>query len=173
MNKLNSKYMNLIVRKQWATAYATPEFITINTCSGFRSSARDPLGEEFFFSWDVSDEVLGAGIVSSLTASRLLEPDQIGMFFDLSFIKENYEKWVEKLIEKYNYKSRRALFKNMKHCMIERVDGVMTIKPTNHEKLEGWGGKGVKHEDYKILDETVQVEEIGRSLRDCFAKCIG
>lgn len=165
--------MNLPSPKQWATAYATKEFISVNTCSGLRRSASDPNGEEFYFSLEVSDEELGAGVLSALSASRFLSPDEVGSFFDLAVIEKNYESWVGHLLEKFGYKSRSDVFKNMKHCTIERVDGVITIEPTNHEKLEAWGGKGIDKNDYEILDTAASDAELGKALKRCFAKCIG
>ena len=165
--------MNLPKPKQWATAYATNEFISVNTCSGLRSSARDPEGKEIFFPLDVSDEQLGAGILEALSASRFLSPDEVGSFFDLAVTEKYYENWVELLTEKFGYKSRRDVFKDMKHCMIDRVDGVITIKPTNHEKLEAWGGKGIDKNDYENLDAAASEADLGKALKSCFAKCIG
>ncbi len=41
---------------------------------------------------------------------------------------------------KYGYKTKKALFKDMKHCTIHCVNGVIKISPYRHEKLEAWGG---------------------------------
>lgn len=165
--------MNLPIPKQWATAYATKEFISVNTCSGLRRSARDPSGEDCYFPLDVSDEELGAGLQAALSVSKFLSPDEVGVFFDLAVIEKNHEDWVAHIIEKFGYKSRRDAFKDMKHCMIDRVDGVITIKPTNHEKLEAWGGKGVNKNDYATLDSAASEADLGKALKSCFANCIG
>lgn len=163
--------MDLPKPKQWATAYATKEFISINTCSGFRSSARDPEGREFFFSPDVSDNQLGEGVLQALSDSKFLSTSEVGIFFELSRIEKNYENWVESLIEKSGCKSRRALFTKMKLCLIDCVDGVITIKPTKHEKMEGWGGKGIDSNDYEIVPNPSLKEEVGKALKRCFSKC--
>ncbi len=164
--------MNLPKPRQWATAYATKEFISVSTCSGLRSYARDPNGKEMFFPHEVSDEQLGAGVLSALSVSKFLSPDEIGSFFDPTTIEKNYEDWVALLTEKYEYKSRRALFKDMKHCMIDRIDGVITIKPTNHEKLEAWGGKGIGSDDYEVISGSISEAEIGLALKSCSERCL-
>lgn len=164
--------MNLPKEKQRATAYLTKEFISLNTCSGLRRFARDPNGEEFFLSHDVSDEQLGRSILKALSASRFLSPDEIGSFFDLNVIEKNYEDWVQFLIDKFKYKSRKSLFKEMKHCLIDQVDGFITIKPTNHEKLEAWGDKNIDSADYEVIAGSFSEADLGKALKNCFSKCI-
>lgn len=164
--------MNLPKPKQWATAYATKEFISVNTCSGFRSSVSDPCGKEFFFALSVSDEQLGAGVLEALSASKFLSPDEIGSFFDLTTVAKNYEDWVERVMQRFEYKTRRSMFKNMKLCRIHRVDGVITIQPTNHEKLEAWGGKGIYINDNESIDDAASEADLGAAIKRSFAKCI-
>jgi hypothetical protein len=164
--------MNLPKPKKRAAAYATKEFITIHTYSGLGRFAMDPAGKQLFFPTDASDEKLGDGVLQALSVSRFLSPDEIGAFFNLEVTNKNYEDWVELLIQEFGYKSRRALFKNMMRCSIERVDGVTTIRPSKHEKLEAWDGEGIESKDYEIIDETASDAEIGQALKRCFAKCI-
>lgn len=165
--------MKLPIQKEWATAYATKDFISVNTCSGFRRSARDPDGVILYFSLSVSDEELGAAIRSALSASKFISPDEARLFFNLNSIEQNYEGWVSDMVARFGYNSRRDAFKDMKLCMIERVRENITIKPTNHEKLEAWGGKGIDSSDYETFDVTASEVNLGTALKRCFSKCIG
>lgn len=164
--------MNTPQVKQWASAYANQDFISINTNSGYRGSARDPKGKQIFLPLQVSDEHLGLAILEALSVSKFLSTDEVHSFFDLSVTEKNYEDWVALLMEKYNYKSRRAVFKEMKHCLINRVNGIVTIKPTNHEKLEAWGGTGIPDSDIESVRETASEVELGAALKVCLGRCL-
>jgi hypothetical protein len=158
--------------KQWATACATNEFISINTCSGYRRSARDPQGILVFYEVSVRDEELGEGLLQALAASRFLSLTEVGSFFEPKAIERNYEDRVARSMQRYGYKTRRELFKGMKHCMIARVDGVVTIKPSKHEKLEAWSGTGIGETAHEHVGANASPVDVGAALRRCFAKCI-
>lgn len=94
-------------------------------------------------------------------------------FFDLEKGKERYAAWIAMLMGKYGYKTKRALFKDMKNCGIHLVNGVITISPTRHEKLEAWGRtKGDGLEDV-ILSLDCSPAEIGAGLRLALSRCKG
>jgi hypothetical protein len=165
--------MNKPQIKQWAAAYSNEDFLSVETCSGYRQFATDPEGKMILLSLTVSNEELGASILDALSASRFLKLEEISTFFDLTITNQTYDEWVELLIGKYGYKSKRELFKKMKHCLIERVERVITIKPTNHEKLEVWSGKGIGKDDYEVLDAKATSADLGAALKRCFDKCLG
>lgn len=61
----------------------------------------------------------------------------------------------------------------MKNCGIHCVNGVITLSPTRHEKLEGWGRtKGDGIEDV-ILSADSSPAEIGAGLRLALSRCKG
>lgn len=61
----------------------------------------------------------------------------------------------------------------MKNCGIHCFNGVITISPTRHEKLEGWGReKGDGIEDV-ILSVDSSPTEIGAGLRLALSRCKG
>ena len=157
--------------KQWATVYATNEFTSINTCSGYRRSARDPQGISVFYEPSVRDEELGEGLLQALAASRFLSPAEIDAFFDPKAVEQNYEDWVARSMQRYGYKKRSELFKGMKHCVIDRVDGVVTMKPSKHEKPEAWSGTGIRETDYERVGPNASPADVGAALRRCLAKC--
>lgn len=82
-------------------------------------------------------------------------------------------KWVQDLISQYGYKSRRELFKDMKHCSVMCTKGQITINPSRHEKLKAWGGKGIKDSDHVVLPVDSSPAEIGAALRLALSRCIG
>ncbi|KAA5934635.1 DUF1436 family protein [Pantoea sp. Bo_2] len=158
----------------WASCYCTNEFLLIETQSGLGMVTADPLFPSHLLPPDASEHDIGGTILQALSDSRTLNvlEDRVA-FFDLEKGKEQYAAWIARLMEKYGYKSKKSLFKNMKNCGIHCVNGVITISPTRHEKLEGWGReKGDGIEDV-ILSADSSPAEIGAGLRLALSRCKG
>jgi len=162
-----------IVRKKWASIYANEKLICVETCSGLRMTARDPDGKFILLSIGASPEGIGDGVKDALSASRVLSPAELGLFFDVSAVKQRYEEWVSLLLKEFDYESRRALFKEMKHCQVECVEGVITIMPTHHEKIEAWSGKGLDESSYVMVPENASSNEVGEAVLLAISRCTG
>ena len=165
--------MTGITERKWAQAESNSDFICVETYSGYRSSALDPEGKQHLLAPDASDELLGLAVQDSLSHSRFLPVEAVPAFFGYRAVAHRYVEWVKALMERYGYKTKRALFKNMKTCGIECCSGVITIRPTNHEKLEGWSGEGISKDDFVIVPEDNPPAVIGAALRLAFSRCIG
>ncbi|EES3901627.1 CdiI family contact-dependent growth inhibition immunity protein, partial [Escherichia coli] len=81
--------------------------------------------------------------------------------------------WIATLMEKYGYRTKRALFKNMKKVGIHLVNDVITIRPSFHEKLEAWSGNRINESDYVVLPADSSPTEIGSGLRLALSRCKG
>ena len=160
-------------KQKWfcATVYKNQDFILVVTFSGYRSRTSDPDGIQILLPLDVSDEELGQATLLALSKSRVIEVSEIGTFFNIDNIKKRYDAWVADLMTKYNYKTKRALFKNMMQCTVEIRDERLTISPSRHEKLEVWSGKGISDDDKVVLSVNSTTEEIGAGLRLAFSRC--
>lgn len=77
------------------------------------------------------------------------------------------------LMEKYGYKTKRALFKDMKNCSIHCINDLIIISPTHHEKLESWSGKGINESDNVVISVNESPAEIGAALRLALSRCTG
>ncbi len=175
--------MNDVVRAAWADAGINKEFLYVKTYSGYRSSRADPLGIEHHFSPDISDQKLGEAVLDALAHSRfvLSEPRKDVWIhpeatfdkelYDLKLTGQRYEQWVGSNLERYGYKTKRALFKDMKKCSIEAKEGCITIRPSHHEKPELWSGKGISESDYVTVSIDCSHSDIGSALRLAFSRC--
>jgi hypothetical protein len=155
----------------YASAYQNQDFINIKTFSGYGKKAVDPDGVQILLPPDASNEDLGKATLAALSKSRIIDISEIATFFDLDNTMKNYNNWVADLMNKYGYKTKRALFKNMMQCSIEIRNGVLTIYPSHHEKLEAWGGDGFTDDDNVVLPINSTAEEIGAGLRLAFSRC--
>ncbi|EPG9047918.1 DUF1436 domain-containing protein [Klebsiella aerogenes] len=158
----------------WANAFITNEFLLIETQSGLGRVRTDPEFSPHLLSPDADDQRIGETILQALSDSRTLtELAERVVFFDLEKGKEQYVTWIAMLMERYGYKTKKSLFKDMKNCGIHCVNDVITISPTRHEKLEAWDGMGLKSSDNVILSVDSAPAEIGAGLRLALSRCIG
>ncbi|EHL4433064.1 CdiI family contact-dependent growth inhibition immunity protein [Salmonella enterica] len=158
----------------WVNVFVTNEFWDVETYSGLGMTGRDPLFPSRLLLTDVDDEILGAEILRALSNSRTLTElaDRIE-FFNLEKAKEQYAVWIAMLMDKYGYKNKRALFKNMKKCGVHLVNNIITIRPSFHEKLEAWSGDRISETDNVVLTVDSTPAEIGAGLRLALSRCKG
>lgn len=176
--------MNQVTRAYWASAFCNGDFICVKTYSGYNGGRGDPKGKQHLLAPDASDESLGLAVLDAMAHSRFVlgvprpgsvyPPDlEFDMdLYDYKKVAERYAAWTKALMERYGYRTRRALFKDMKNCSIESRNGVITIGPSNHEKLEAWG----REKDDGIEDVVIPADstpaEIGAALRLAFSRCL-
>lgn len=146
------------------------DFISIQSYSGYRLAFIDPDAPEYLCDPNVSEEDLGLMIIDALKQSRFL-PYQEACALEAKFDQGYYNNWVKNLMSRYGYKTKRALFKNMGNCSVECHKGIITIRPSHHEKLEAWSGQGITEEDYVKVPESSPPAAIGAALRLAFSRC--
>ncbi|CNE32448.1 CdiI family contact-dependent growth inhibition immunity protein [Yersinia mollaretii] len=157
----------------WASVYSTNEFLSIETDSGLGRVRGDPLFPPHLLRPDTDDKIIGNIILKALLDSRTLSLEEYGDFFNLEKSKEQYAAWIAMLMEKYGYKTKRALFKDMKNCSIHCINDLIIISPTHHEKLESWSGKGINESDNVVISVNESPAEIGAALRLALSRCTG
>ncbi|CNL51483.1 contact-dependent growth inhibition system immunity protein [Yersinia mollaretii] len=155
----------------WASVYSTNEFLSIETDSGLGRVRGDPLFPPHLLRPDTDDKIIGNIILKALLDSRTLSLEEYGDFFNLEKGKEQYAAWIAMLMEKYGYKTKRALFKDMKNCSIHCINDLIIISPTHHEKLESWSGKGINESDNVVISVNESPAEIGAALRLALSRC--
>lgn len=177
--------MNDVVRTRWANALNNGEFICVETCSGYRGGIRDPKGKQHLLTPDVDNETLGMALLDAMTHSRFVLPErrsdvwqhpEVEFDLDLYDYKQSIERtlaWTKALMERYGYKTKRALFKDMKNCTVHWQGDVITILPWHHEKLETWSGDGIRTSDQVVIPANSTPAEVGASLQLAFSRCTG
>ncbi len=156
----------------WANVFLTNEFLLIETQSGLGMVATDPLFPPHLLQPDSDNQSVGLTILQALSDSRTLTDlaDRVALF-DLEKGKEQYVAWIANLMNKYGYKTKRALFKNMKNCGVHCVNEIITISPTKHETLEAWGREKDDGIEVVILSADSSPEAIGAGLRLALSRC--
>jgi hypothetical protein len=90
--------------------------------------------------------------------------------FDLERIERDYAAWTQRLMSRGGFKTKKALFKEMKLCHLEVRGGDIRIVPTRHEKLEGWGGLG-RPELTLTVPFGTEAGEIGAGVKEGLERC--
>ncbi|MEZ7213928.1 Immunity protein CdiI-o11 [Klebsiella spallanzanii] len=146
------------------------DLYSIVTLSGCRILINDYESYCSILNADSSDFDLGSAVCVALDNSKIVNPEE-NCFFDRDIVGIHYKKWVANIMQKYSYKTKKVMFKKMNLCNIRRVNGVITIEPMCHDKLESWSGDRISESDYVIIPDTVSYEDVGAALRLAFARC--
>ncbi|TDB61618.1 MULTISPECIES: contact-dependent growth inhibition system immunity protein [Photorhabdus] len=154
-----------------ATAMFNGDFYSVKTYSGNGLLRADPLGSKHLLQPIVSDQELGKAVLDALSKSRIISLDECGDYFDHDVSNEQYKNWITKMMEFYGYRSKRQLFKKMLSCGICMLDGQIMIRPSRHEKLDGWSEDGISESDHVVISADSSPEEVGAALRLAFSRC--
>ena len=167
-NLSNDEYFKF-VWKQHIRIKQTDKFYGFKAYSGYALQFEDPEADEILLDLEVSDEMLGQTVLDTLKQSRYLSRNDAWILQQEA--QKKYQEWVQNMMKRYGYKGKRALFKNMKSCGVNLKNNLITIKPSKHDRLEGWSGDGFTEEDYVKIAADSPPAEIGVALRLAFTRC--
>lgn len=125
-------------------------------------------GAQHFLTPEASNASLGDALLDALDKSRFLTPEEFKELFHPDATLQRYKEWTQQLMLVGPYKTKKALFKQLKVCNVKMVDREIEMQPTNHVKLEGWDG--INLNEVKIPFDSPAVE-IGAALRLAFNRC--
>ena len=115
---------------------------------------------------------LGASLKKAFSRSETMGRKN-SYIFDHLENKINYENDIKKRMALYGYKNKKAFFKNMRHCGVSQVNDLITIRPSNHVKLEAWSGECISETDWVIIPASASDEELGHAIIEGFSRCRG
>lgn len=175
--------MERVAKTAWAGIKASESFICVQTYSGYRGSQMDPSGSTHYLEVSAGDQELCAALMDALGNSRFvipamrrdvwIHPDaQVdAALYDFDSMARRYDAWIAECTELYGYKTRKALFKNMKSCTAKCQSRTLYIQPMKKERGDGWSVP----ENQPDVSVTVGIdrssEEIGAALRLALARC--
>jgi len=165
--------MNELLNLKRAGIYSNDDFICVQTNSGYRLSVIDLDGETIFLSCQVTPKELGRAVKAALAVSRVIPLDEIVAYHDLNRVKEVSEEWKRQIVERFKYKNESRIFKNMKYCILQSMDGIIKFSPTVHKGKDSWIGAGMEEEDYVFIEECESSEKVGKAAALALSRCIG
>jgi CDI immunity protein len=156
-----------------ADAWSNGDFVCIETSSylGYYGTTPDPQGNRHLLQQDCTNESLGEAVIDALAHSRVIPFGQeLDIYKNRLEINQRRSAWIEALMSRYGYKTKRALFKKMALCSIERRKGEsFLLVPSEHESLEGWSSPRDKAITISVESSA---ETVGAALRSAFARCV-
>jgi len=155
-----------------ASAKLNDRFMLIMTRYGCPGGLYDYSAASYFFSPDTEDNIgIGHAVLSALKASRPVSRDEFDDIYALSMEGSQYNDFFSGVMKRFEYKTKRALFKEMRSVSI-MIDGQnIKLSPSKHVKLQAWGReKGDGIEDV-IIPFTSEPAEVGQALRLAFSRC--
>lgn len=158
-----------VIHKPSASVYFNDKFILIKTLPGYRGYAADPDHEAIFLPENPNIQKCGDAVLFALKRSRQISLEEIPLYFERHAAAARYNAWVSEMIERYAYKDRRSLFKNLRNCGIRQVEGSIVFVPMDHEKAEQWLGIG--DEANVTIASDAPVSEVGEVLRLALSRC--
>lgn len=175
--------MNDLVPRAWAGIKVNKELLCVQTYSGYRGCQADYKGVMHLLTPDAPEQVIGEALLDALSKSRFVLPEPRSdvwihpeatfdsELYDFDAAAQRYKDWISQLMSQYGYKTKRALFKDMKSCSVESKDGQIIIRPSRHEKLEGWGDTGKGGSDHVVIPDNSTPVEFGAALRLALSRC--
>jgi hypothetical protein len=148
------------------------DFISIKTCSGYFNFLVDPAVPEILLAPTANEEEIGRAVLDALSRSQISNPEVNEDFFNLQKASQRYEEWVSQTMMKYGYKTKRALFSNMKNCWIDVREDILIIKPSCHIRLEEWGRKKSDGLEDVVVSVASSAHEVGSALKEAFNRCM-
>jgi hypothetical protein len=176
--------MDEVIPGNWASVLFNSDFICIETQSGYRSGEiTDHKGLQIFLKPDATNEAIGLAVLDAMAKSRWVLPAPRPEFdihpsveydldlFDYKLSALRYAAWVKTMMERFGYKTKRALFKGLEHCLISSQSGVIAITPMRRMGSEGWKGLGPNNAGVLEISAESTPAEIGAALRVAFSRC--
>lgn len=176
--------MEKVVKAAWAGIKTSERFICVQTYSGYRGSQMDPSGVTHYLEVSAGDQELGAALMDALSKSRFVVPamrrdiwihpdaEVDAVLYDFDPMARRYDAWIAECMELYDYRTRKARFKNMKSCTAKCHSGTLNIQPMKKEKGDGWSVPEDQPHVSVAVDTDRSSEEIGAALRLALAGCI-
>lgn len=155
--------------KNRLTVKLNERFICIVPQSGYRLALADPRATECILPPDAPDDLLGEAVNRGLAESRFLSLEEANAM--RATADSRYQEWVASLMGRYGFKTKSALFKNMKSCSVMRFNGNLVVVPSHHDRADSWSrSKDDGIEDVVIAADST-VADIGAALRLGFGRC--
>jgi hypothetical protein len=185
LSKKEGSMFDDVERGYWASVLFNGDLFLIQTRSGFRGGTNVDFKCVAHHLWpDASDEALGLAVLDAMSHSRwVLGIPRAGIVYpaavefdkdlhNLELSMGRYQQWIADLMTQNSYKTKRALFKNMHSCSVDKYKDGIKMRPSRHEKLEAWGSEKSDDIENVIIPADSTAAEIGAALKLAFTRCI-
>jgi CDI immunity protein len=153
---------------KWAAFGSNGKLYSIETYSGYRSSALDDLGNASILPMSAGAIEIGAALRAALDASRMLPAPAIYKFMKLDNLYRRVNAREAELMAFHGCTTRQTLLKKMMHVNLVQTGGEVEISSSIKRGLDAYEGDGLPP---IILPETASNEELGVAALQALARC--
>lgn len=146
-------------------------FFEIVTMSQGMLQYGEPSAPLHYLPADTNDTTLGVTLRIALSASKRVGVEEFQKIFHSGIVQERGKAREAEAMQKYGYKTKRALYKNMMCCWVSVFDGKIEIKLTHHKALDAYSGISNDGPEIQHLPVTCSDAELGAALREGFKRC--
>ena len=148
---------------QMSNIQFTKDFIAVSASS---------LGSLWFFEYtfkpiiltiDCSNELLGSSVFEALSHSRKISSEEFHELFNSGFLKTEYINYINCLMNTFNYKNQRQLYKTMRKVSVVSNQDCLEISPTHQNSLGGFSG--IEEIDSIITPFDIKPDILGEKIR--------
>jgi hypothetical protein len=122
---------------------------------------------------DATDISLGIALRQALKDSKEIPFADFQKIWKAQDMNKRDADRVDNLINKFGYKNKSKLYKNMRCCWVSVKNGMIQIQPTRHKSIDSYAGISADGSEIIYLSESVSDAELGISVREGFKRCIG
>ena len=147
------------------------DFFKVSVMDEGMISFVDPYSSPTYFVPDVDDATLGHAVKVALQAYKPVSMEEFQKIFKSGIVQQRFKEKENDEMLKYNYKTRKALYKNMATCSVYIVDNQIKIQPTHQDSLDGYTVTKDEGPFPLYLPESTSDAELGAELRKGFTLC--
>lgn len=147
------------------------DFIYFHARSGYRMLVDDLDAAPIFLNLNAPIIEYGQAILTTIDQSKFIPWDISRQLY--SHTEQYYKDWVTNLMEKFNYKTKSALFSKMASCSVILDGNELVFQPTHHERGEAWTSTFRGEADYVRISADSPPEKIGEAMWQALRRCTG
>ena len=144
------------------------EFITISR--GMMGYA-DPDVMPKYLPPNSTDEEIGSAMRQALSHSKRISAAEFQALFKSGIVQKKMKEHEDSSIKEHGYKSRRALYLNMKNCTVSQHEDRIEVQPMHHNSIDGFSA--TKQDISKMLNVNVDASdsELGAAIKEGLCRC--
>ncbi|WP_197388767.1 contact-dependent growth inhibition system immunity protein [Ralstonia pseudosolanacearum] len=146
------------------------DFYRIITMSRGMMSYAEPGAEPIYLDPHVDDDSLGKALREALAKSRQVSVEDFQRIFRSGVVQKLGKEREALAMEKYGYKTRRAMLKKMDTCSVSVVENQIEIQPTHQKSLDGWTVTKDEGPFPLYVPGTATDADLGAALREGFKR---
>jgi hypothetical protein len=154
-----------------ASVLCNEDFFKVITISQGMLNYADPDVAPRLLAPDAADEPLGHAVRRALADSKRIGLSEFQALLKSKAVQNASKEHEAALMSQHGYKSRRAMFINMKCCDVAVYDDRIEIQPQHHNSIDGFSA--TKQDQAKILSLAIDATdaELGATLKQAFLRC--